>query len=223
MKTRILIALAFAAIATSCIQAPDGEKVKGNEAITIKMPLNAKQTDVDLDKSTIEWLGSKPGGTHFGTLSIQSGTLYFDGNKLLAGEFTMNMNSISVLDIKEPKMNESLVNHLKSADFFNVDSFPVATFQFASVEESTNKSDKSEDNSPTHIIKGNLTIKGITRMISFPVSIKFEDKSIVASTPQFTLNRTEWSINYGSKSIFANLKDNFIHDEMAIRITVYSN
>ena len=55
-------------------------------------------------------------------------------------------------------------------------------------------------------------------MISFPAYVEINDDGVKAETPQFLLNRTNWNINYGSKSIFDNLKDNFIHDEMGITI-----
>jgi polyisoprenoid-binding protein YceI len=80
----------------------------------------------------------------------------------------------------------------------------------------------SDEIVPTHRIEGNLTIKGVTKRISFPAQVGISNNVIMAKTPQFTLNRTEWSVNYGSKSIFANLKDNFIHDEMGIKIHLQS-
>ena len=36
----------------------------------------------------------------------------------------------------------------------------------------------------------------------------------------FTIDRTKWGINYGSKSIFDNLGDKFIDDDMEITIDV---
>ena len=36
----------------------------------------------------------------------------------------------------------------------------------------------------------------------------------------FSIDRTKWGINYGSKSIFDNLGDKFIDDDMEITIDV---
>lgn len=51
---------------------------------------------VDLSQSQIEWLGSKVGGEHHGTLQLQSGEV--SGNKELqtisSGRFVIDMNTI---------------------------------------------------------------------------------------------------------------------------------
>ena len=36
------------------------------------------------------------------------------------------------------------------------------------------------------------------------------------STESFKINRTEWNINYASKSIFDDLKDKFVNDEIEL-------
>lgn len=220
LKTIFIMTALLAIGATSCMQSPKGEKVKSDDAAEISFPKDAKILKTNLDESTIEWLGTKPTGTHFGTLAIKEGALYVKEGKLLGGEFVMDMNSIVVLDIDDPKMNENLVGHLKSADFFLVDSFPTATFKFATVTPLESSTEVEGEVDPTHRIEGNLTIRGITRKVNFPAKIKIDEQGISAKTPQFVINRTEWNVNYGSKSIFANLKDNFIHDEMGIAITI---
>ena len=220
MKTRIslLLVLGFAIAMTSCMQGPQGEKVKTGDATEVQYPKDAIELNANLDASTIEWLGTKPTGTHFGTLSVQDGSVFIKDGKLLGGKFVMNMNSIVVLDIKDETMNANLVGHLKSADFFLVDSFPTATFEFSNVVPFESTGEIVEGVVPTHRLEGNLTMRGVTRKVNFPARIEVGDKWVKAETPQFVLNRTEWNVNYGSRSIFANLKDNFIHDEMGITI-----
>ena len=217
MKTKLLILIASVTVmASGCMQTPKGEKVLSDNAAEINFPKNATSYTTNLDSSRIEWLGIKPTGEHFGTLAIDSGILYVNDGKLMGGEFTLNMNSITVLDIKNPEMNKKLLDHLKSSDFFHVDSFAKATFRFNTVLPIENK----EKVNQTHTIEGNLTLKGVTRKISFPANIAITSDGVEAQTPQFFINRTEWNVNYGSKSIFANLKDNFINDEMGVKITL---
>jgi hypothetical protein len=221
MKTKVfLFAIAIAFAATSCMQNPEGEKVRSGEATEVGFPKDAQILKADLSASKIEWLGTKPTGTHYGTLAIQDGKLYVKDGKLLGGEFIMNMKEIVVLDIEDPKMNQNLTGHLKSADFFLVDSFPTAKFQFNTtipIEDATNTEGEP---TPNYRLEGNLTLRGVTRQVNFPANIKISNEGVTAKTPQFVLNRTEWNVNYGSKSIFAELKDNFIHDEMGIKITL---
>lgn len=222
MKTKLLtlIVISMAVATTSCMQSPNGEKVQSGEASEISFPKNATVHKVDLNNSKIEWLGVKPTGEHFGTLAIELGTLYVEDGKLLGGDFTMDMNSITVLDIEDPEMKEKLMSHLKSADFFHVDSFPKATFRFNTVIPIENNETNAELGNQTYRIEGNLALRGVTKKISFPANFTLTESGIKAQTQQFVINRTEWNVNYGSKSIFANLKDNFINDEMGIRITL---
>lgn len=222
MKLRtIFIMMAVLAIgATSCMQSPEGEKVKSDDATEIHFAELANTVTPNLALSKVEWLGTKPTGTHYGTLSIKEGSLFVKDGELTGGVFVLDMNSIVVLDIDDPKMNENLVGHLKSADFFLVDSFPTATFKFSTVTPLELSTEVEGKVNPTHRIEGNLTMRGITRKVNFPAKIKIDEQGISAKTPQFVINRTEWNVNYGSKSVFANLKDNFIHDEIGITITI---
>jgi hypothetical protein len=40
------------------------------------------------------------------------------------------------------------------------------------------------------------------------------------STDSFKINRTEWNINYASKSIFDDLKDKFVNDDIELKVNV---
>lgn len=202
------------------MQSPEGEKVKSDDATEIHFTELANTVTPNLALSKVEWLGTKPTGTHYGTLSIKEGSLFVKDGELTGGVFVLDMTSIVVLDIDDPKMNENLVGHLKSADFFLVDSFPTATFKFSTVTPLESSTEVEGKVNPTHRIEGNLTMRGITRKVNFPAKIKIDEQGISAKTPQFVINRTEWNVNYGSKSVFANLKDNFIHDEIGITITI---
>ena len=50
---------------------------------------------VNTEKSTIHWLGKKIGGQHDGYINIKSGSIELKNNNLYAGEFNIDMNSIS--------------------------------------------------------------------------------------------------------------------------------
>ena len=220
MRTKVLIAsfVGLTAIMASCMQNPQGEKAKTGEATKVEVFSNDFKQDINLENSSIEWLGTKPTGTHYGTISIKEGSVYINNGELLGGKFTIDMSTIVVLDIEDKEMNQNLTNHLNSPDFFSVDSFPTASFEFSTVKPFSPSAENEYEIKPTHEIEGNLTIKGTTKMISFPAYVEINDDGVKAETPQFLLNRTNWNINYGSKSIFDNLKDNFIHDEMGITI-----
>jgi hypothetical protein len=222
-KSIFLLASIVVLILSSCMQAPEGEKVETGDVYTIKPYDHGIELKVDLENSSIEWLGTKPTGTHFGTLGIKEGSVFVKDGNILGGKFIMDMNSIVVLDIDNPEMNGNLVRHLKSADFFYVDSFPNAYFEFSKIKAIKNVQGSDAEFNPSHRIEGNLTIRGITKGINFNAKINLNKGILQATTPQFLLNRTNWNVIYGSNSIFANLKDNFIHDEMGVKINLVAN
>ena len=214
-RTTLITLFGLAAIMTACMQSPEGDIATTGDAFTIDRETRGIPLSIDTSASYIEWLGTKPGGNHYGTLSIKQGTIYTHEGEITGGTVILDMTSIKVDDIKNPGTNQALVNHLLSNDFFHVDSFPTGYFDIAQVAPLTNAPPESNS---THSVTGNLTLKGITKGINFTTNIEVADNRLHAKTPQFVLDRTNWNVNYGSRSVFANLKDNFIHDEMAMKI-----
>ncbi|MBN2812502.1 MAG: YceI family protein, partial [Bacteroidales bacterium] len=122
--------------------------------------------------------------------------------------------------LQDEGMNGRLVGHLKSADFFEVEKYPTARFVITKVSKLTSQSAATAK--ATHRIEGNLTIKDITKKIAFNASVNVRNGKLIASTQLFTINRTLWGVNYQSKSIFANLKDQFIDDDMTLSVELVS-
>ena len=160
---------------------------------------------IDASNSKINWKGYKTLGSQEGTVLFDSGSLELDGDNIIGGNFTVNMSSIAAIE-----HNERLENHLKSADFFDVASFPNATFKIINC---TTKNDKLW-------ITGEITIKNITKEIAFPASLKLEGHTAILTTDTFQINRTDFTIKYKSKSFFDNLKDKFIEDNFDLQVTI---
>ncbi len=153
--------------------------------------------------SKMTWKGFKATSSHNGEITIKEGKLYVKDNKLVGGEFEIDMNSITNSDIaKDDPYNKKLVDHLKNADFFDVQKYPKATFEI------TNVSVKDE----ISIIEGNLTIKGITKNISFPASVLVEKSGVTLLSDKIKIDRTDFGIKYKSGKFFKNLKDKLIND-----------
>jgi polyisoprenoid-binding protein YceI len=159
---------------------------------------------VDVAKSSITWEGKKFAGSHHGTVALTSGSLVFNGNKLTGGGFVADMTTIS-----DSEKNGGLEKHLKSADFFGVDKFPAANFVVKKIEGS----------GASVNVTGDLTIKGITSSITFPATLAWNaDKSVTAVAEKIVVDRTKYGIQFKSKSVFANIGDNFIYDEFTLAI-----
>lgn len=215
MKAYYLLAAVALFIATSC-SSKSGNKVDASDAKEATANIGSQKLVVDTLASTVAWKGYKPGGSHHGTLGIKQGELSVENGELVSGTFTLDMNKILCEDLTDAKMNEQLVGHLKSADFFDVAKYPEGKFTITTVE-------KLNDGVNSHRISGNLELKGVSKNITFDANVTNEGTIYKATTATFTIDRTQWGVNYGSKNIFKDLKDSFINDDMEVTITIVAN
>ena len=160
------------------------------------------------EDSTVKWVGKKVAGNQDGTVKLKEGTLDLaaKGDK---GRFVIDLKSIENSDLKgQDEWKKKLEDHLKSPDFFNVEKFPEATLVVKDLK--ADAKDKTK-----YSAKGDLTIKGITKPVSFPVTIVEKDgKASVESA--LKINRLEWDIRYNSGKFFdpKQLGDKLIDDEI---------
>ncbi len=217
-KTITLVAIAFCAVATftSCNET----KEKNTETEDVAVAEESASTyTVDTEKSIINWSGNKPTGTHTGTIALMSGEVMVSDKNMEAGNFTIDMNSINVTDLQPGDGKENLETHLmgtvegKEGDFFNVRKFPTAMFEITSIE--------GDQNNPT--INGNLTIKDKTNPVSFKATVSYPGNTMLLKSEKFSIDRTKWGVNYGSKSVFDNLGDKFISDDMELLIELHAS
>ena len=166
---------------------------------TATEPIADEKKEVKTETSTVAWKGYKFAGSHDGNITLQSGSLIFDGEKLTGGEFVVDMTSISVGDLEAGKGKEKLEGHLNAADFFGTADHATSTLLFTSVESSGKNS---------YNVTGNLTLKGITKPVTFSVSV-YGSKA----TATLKVDRTNYDIHYGSSNFTDTLKDKAIYDE----------
>ncbi|NKI33403.1 YceI family protein [Croceivirga thetidis] len=161
-------------------------------------PIDGEKKEVNAETSKVTWKAYKVTGSHTGTVSLESGALMFDGDKLTGGEFTVDMTTINTTDLEGDYKNK-LDGHLKSADFFGVETHTTSKLVFTNVEANGKNSYK---------VTGDLTIKNITKPVTFDVSI-YGSKA----TATLKVDRAEYDVRYGSGSFFDNLGDKTIYDE----------
>ena len=218
MKKIIVNAFAIAVIVAGTVSCK-GEKKNETDATAAKevaaAPAEALKFKVDPGTSVIDWIGSKPTEDHTGTINIESGVVKVAGDKV-TGTFLIDMTSIAVTDLKAGDGKESLESHLKGTvegkedHFFNVAKYPTAAFEVTGVVAKEGKK----------VMQGNLTIRGIKKNIEFPVNYSVNGDTMELTSEEFTINRTDWGVNYGSKSVFDNLGDKFINDDMKIKVSL---
>lgn len=177
-------------------------------SFTNQIPTIQNTLKVDVTSSTITWSGYKPTGSHTGTIMLQSGTLAMQDEYIIGGSFIADMSSI-----KDADGSAKLEGHLKSADFFEIETYPTATFNITEVE--------MEDGNA--IITGNMTIKGITKEISFEAEISETEEAVTLMSSVFQINRADFNVKYKSKTFFNDLKDKFVNDEFDLQVTLVAN
>jgi polyisoprenoid-binding protein YceI len=159
----------------------------------------------DTTKTSLLWLGEKVTGQHTGTIKLQSGWLNLQDNKIVSGEFNIDMASL-----KESENNKMLMGHLKSDDFFGVVKYPVAKLTITG----STPFDKG-----TGVVSGTLTIKDITNPVEFKASMQKKDDGTWFFA-NITIDRTKYNIRYGSGSFFDNLGDKTIYDEFKVKVNL---
>jgi polyisoprenoid-binding protein YceI len=153
--------------------------------------------------SQIKWIGEYTFyfGGHDGSISFKEGFFIKTDGVITGGEFIIDMTSIENHDIEDPDGKESLVNHLKDPDFFDVAKFPLAQLVINRVEY----------HDADHMkVYAELTIKGITKSIDFQAEVDYNKKQM---TTKFKIDRMLWGINYNSK-----LRDGAISDAIGFDV-----
>jgi polyisoprenoid-binding protein YceI len=159
----------------------------------------------DTGKTTLNWLGEKVTGQHTGTVNLKSGWLTMKENRIVGGEFLIDMTTI-----KDSGGNARLEGHLKSDDFFGVEKFPVAML----VLKSSDSFDKG-----SAVVKGELTIKGVTNPIEFKAVVQHKDDGTYFFS-NIVIDRTTFNVRYGSGTFFDNLGDKTIYDDFQLKVAL---
>lgn len=209
---KISFLLLFVANFIACSNAPEGQKVESGDAVeTTTNTTDATTYTVNTTSSLINWVGTKAiGDQHTGNLKLSKGELKVKDGKLVSGTIELDMQSINVTDL-EGEYKGKLESHLKTGDFFEVETYPTGKFEIASV------SPVSDNPDVTHNLTGNLELKGISKSVTIPANIAIAENEISAVTPNFTINRTDWGIQYNS-GLLGTAKDKIINDEVGLQI-----
>lgn len=172
---------------------------------TISILFSQEQLQINSSKSQIKWIGEYTFyfGGHEGYINFEEGFFIKNADVITGGEFIIDMNSITCTDIKKEDANESLVNHLKDPDFFDVAKFPESKLTITNVTY----------HDSTHMkIHADLTIKGKTLPIDFQAEVDFEKEQMQT---RFKIDRMRWNVIYNSK-----MRDGAISDAIGFDVTL---
>jgi polyisoprenoid-binding protein YceI len=115
-----------------------------------------------------------------GTLRVAEGSGTVDGDGRVTGRLVVDVNSI---DTKNKKRDE----HLRSADFFDVQQYPSMVFDVTGARLSA---------PGQSAVKGNLSIRGVSRPVEFQAALRTERDGAVTLDAQTEIDRSEWGVRW---------------------------
>ena len=211
---RYLVAIGLVAVITSC---GEGEPKGDNATIQEKQEaseVQGAQFAVDTTTSRVRFTGYGVGKNHPGKFKVSSGTVAVANDKVTGGSFTIDIKSLD-LEQKGGMFDSKLRPHLMSGDFFDAEKFGTAKFDITGVQPySHNGSDTSVVAGANFTVSGNLTLKDVTKNISFPAKIDLDGNTLKAKS-SFVIDRTQWQMRYGNDKT---LGDKFIGEKVDIEL-----
>lgn len=159
----------------------------------------------DPEISNLRWIAEKVTGSHWGYVSLKEGSIEIKNDRLVSGDFIVDMKTIKVMDIKDSPWGKKLEAHLHSKDFFDTENHPEAHFSIHSVKMKNNDL----------LISGDLTIKDITHTLDFNCEVTHAKNSSSAKG-QMKIDRTLYDIIYRSFKYFPDIGDRMIDDIFTI-------
>lgn len=167
---------------------------------------------VDVKGSTVKWTAYKVTGKHFGKISLKTGSIEMSKTKLTKASFEVDMTTLTVEDITG-EYADKLKGHLLSDDFFSVEKHKTAKFVSTKIVP---------NGKGGFSVTGDLTIKGITKPITFDAVVKNEGGKITG-TSAIKVDRTNYDIKYRSGKFFQDLGDKAIYDEFDLEVSLVAS
>ena len=186
-----------------------GKKSDNSNPILNQLTPEAGTYSLLIDDSELSWIGTELSTkTHTGTIDFTDGTIVVDSDNTISGNVKINMSTINVTDL-QGRSKEMLERHLRSSDFFEVESYSEAKFSFIS---------KSFDKLSNQIsFVGDLTIKDITNPISFNATL-LETSPFLKAKAVLSFDRSKYNVRFRSGNFFENLGDKLILDDIDVNI-----
>ena len=202
----LYLAFALLVLTAGCADpAADAPDAVVEEPAAAPAPAAEETVDAEVyalsEDSTIGFVGSKVTGSHEGGFKSFTGTVSVAGGMPEGSSVEVTIDTTSMWSD-----NDKLTGHLKSADFFDVENHPTATFESTAI---------AANDDGTYTLTGNLELRGITKQISFPATIQVSENGFSA-TAEFALNRMDFDIKYPGKP------DDLIREEVLVKLDLRS-
>ena len=173
-------------------------------APTTAMEVKGTALPISPENSKVEFTGSKVTGKHDGGFKQFKGTIDLVNDKPEESRVTVDIDTTSIFSD-----DDKLTGHLKSADFFEVEKYPKATFVSTKIVPDAAKG------AGNYTVTGDFDLHGQKKAITFPAKITVSDAEVAVDT-EFSINRKDFGIVYAGKT------DDLIRDDVVIRLNLKS-
>lgn len=203
-RQHTVLLTALLLIASACNNDPAKGKAQATVgAASAEVPLNAATPAATYafsnDGSQIAFQGAKVTAKHDGSFNAFRGTIRLADNDPTKSQVKAEIDTAS-LAIEPAK----LASHLKTADFFDVEKFPKATFTSTAIKP-------GGDNGATHTVTGNLDLHGVTKSITFPATIRTNPDAVQVDA-EFAIKRKDFGI------VYPGMPDDLIKEDVLIKL-----
>lgn len=155
--------------------------------ITAVFNIQAQQYKPVAEKSNITFTIKNFGINTSGSTTGLKGTIKFDANNVAASSFNVSVEANTI-----NTNNNMRDDHLKKEDYFNVAKYPAISFVSTGITGSKDQ----------YTVTGNLTIKGVSKSVSFPFTTK-NDANGLTFSGSFEINRKDFGVG-GSSAVLGN-------------------
>lgn len=205
MKSTIYLFAALLLAVGACTNSSSSEdqsEIKTDESIS-------RSLSVDVSASSIDWTGEMMGlYSHSGSLNFKDGQISIREGKIVSAEVLVDMSTIQALDGNFKGVDnhtpEALAEHLKSADFFDVENHPYARLVFKNYEGNT--------------INANLEIRGVQQLIALENVEIYEEEQHVSIVAGFKFNRQKFGVSHKMT-----VPDMVISDDVNVLVKMVAN
>ncbi len=141
-------------------------------------------------KSEVKFTIKNFGINTSGSLNGLKGSIKFSSSDISSASFNVSVDANTI-----NTGNDSRDNHLKKEEYFNVEKFSTISF----VSKNITKDGDS------YAVTGDLTIKGITKSVSFPFTAQTQDNGLLFNG-NFSIDRRDFDVG-GSSAVLSNNVD----------------
>ena len=150
------------------------------------------------EKSDVKFAIKNFGLNTSGSLNGLKGTISFDPSNPGASSFNVTVDATSI-----NTGSDARDNHLKKEEYFDVGKYPAINFISTNITKDQNG----------YAVTGNLTIKGVTKSITFPFTVENQENGIQLNG-EFNINRLDFGVG-GNSAVLS--------DNVNVSLKVFAN